>query len=181
MRIIAGEFRSRTLVAPDTDKTRPTTDRARESLFNVLVHLMDIDGISVLDLFAGSGAIGIEAVSRGAGRATFIEQGRKALQALRSNIAAMKLEEKTTVIQSNVYRSLVTLSGPFDLIIADPPYDDDRARAELSESVRSLLAPEGLFVLEHRSTDVVPEAPGYERVRELKAGEAGFTILRLKA
>jgi 16S rRNA (guanine966-N2)-methyltransferase len=181
MRIVAGEFRSRTLRAPDTEKTRPTTDRARETLFNVLNNVLDFEGLCVLDLFAGSGALGLEALSRGAAHTTFVEQDRKALEALNANIATLKVQERSRVVQGDVFRALPNLTQIFDVILADPPYADTRARVELPAQLLRLMTPESVLVLEHRSGDEVTVPAALEAVRELKAGEAGFSILRWKS
>lgn len=179
MRIIAGELRSRLLAAPDSARTRPTTDRARESLFNALSHQIDFNGIRVLDLFAGSGALGLEALSRGAAHVTFIESDRKALEIIRKNLVDLGMNERATVIVGDVYTRLKTLPE-FDLVLADPPYDDARAREELAELALPVTRLNGLIVIEHRSSEPVSYPETYEPVRELKAGEAGFTILRRK-
>ena len=98
MRIIAGAFKSRSLIAPDGNVTRPTTDRARESLFNVLTNLIEFSDIHVLDLFAGSGSLALEAISRGAARAVLIERDRKAIHACKENIRSLHLEERASVV-----------------------------------------------------------------------------------
>ncbi len=180
MRIIAGTFKSRTIIAPKGTLTRPTTDRARESLFNVLMLQLELEGAHVLDLFAGSGALGFEALSRGASRVVFVEQDRMALEALQTNRMQLRTEQSVEVVRGDVYRKLEVLSGTFQLILADAPYGDERARIELPTKIlgSELLEREGLLVIEHRSTDsiVVPEL--CERIRTLSAGEASFTILK---
>jgi 16S rRNA (guanine966-N2)-methyltransferase len=177
MRIIAGTMRSRLLTAPDTERTRPTTDRARESLFNALSHQIDFAGIRVLDLFAGSGALGLEAMSRGAQHVTFIESDRKALEALRKNIAVLGVTEHATVVVGDVYQRLKSLPE-FELVLSDAPYGDERARLEVAELALAAVRPKGLLAIEHRSSESVVYPDAYEKLRELKAGEAGFTILR---
>ncbi len=126
MRIIAGEFRSRTLVAPAGTGTRPTTDRARESLFNVLSHFISFEGISVLDLFAGSGALALEALSRGATKATLVDKSRKAVRAIEQNASTIGVDRQVTILQRDVRNFLEARPGnvTFDLIVADPPYDE---------------------------------------------------------
>ncbi len=180
MRIIAGALKSRTLVAPKGTKTRPTTDRARESLFNVLALQIEFEGASVLDLFAGSGALGFEALSRGATRVLFVEEDRDALQALQTNRTHLRMESATELIRGDVYRKLPTIQGSFRLILADAPYDDVMARTDLPRLLieSSLLNDDGLIVIEHRKTDALEIPPACERVRTLTAGEAAFTILR---
>ena len=180
MRVIAGQFRSRLLAAPDSTRTRPTTDRARESLFNALGHQIHFEGSRVVDLFAGSGALGIEAISRGAAHVTFVESDRKALEAVRKNIATLGLSAQTTVVTGDVYSRLGTLQD-YDLVLADPPYDDVRARTELAELARDAVRVNGLLVIEHRSSEPVSYPEAFDLVRELKAGEAGFTVLRRKS
>ncbi|HWF44131.1 MAG TPA: 16S rRNA (guanine(966)-N(2))-methyltransferase RsmD [Candidatus Kapabacteria bacterium] len=183
MRIIAGAFKSRTLVAPPGSNTRPTTDRARETLFNVLTNLIDFSDIRMLDLFAGSGAVALEAISRGAGHATLIEQDRKAVHVVKENIRMLGVEEKVTVIFSDVFNYLkYPPSAKFDLIFADAPYNDKRALEELPSIIilNKWLTPNGICVIEHRSLQginmVLPQ--GAKIIRELKAGEAAFTILQ---
>ena len=122
MRIIAGEWRGRKLVAPAGQQTRPTADRTRETLFSMLAsRLGSFDGLRVADLFAGSGALGLEALSRGAAHATFVESERAALKAIEANVAALKVADRAAV------RAMSALALPksesFDLVVADPPYE----------------------------------------------------------
>lgn len=180
MRIIAGEFRSRNIVSPKGERTRPTSDRARESLFNVLAHSIDLEGAQVLDLFAGSGALGFEALSRGASHVTLVEHFLAAREALETNIRGLNVKERTTIIKQDVYKWLQEATGPFDLVFADPPYDDKRTRRDLPELLfrEGLLTPESLVIIEHRagSTIAIPER--VRKVRDLDAGEATFTLLQ---
>jgi 16S rRNA (guanine966-N2)-methyltransferase len=128
MRIIAGELRGRTLYPPPDRRVRPTADRVREAWFSIISP--DIEGASVLDLFAGSGALGIEALSRGARHATFVELSNGSLKALRRNIAEFELEDRTTVRRGDVLRVVAKLwSGAYDLAFADPPYRTGQAEA----------------------------------------------------
>lgn len=148
MRVVAGELRGRRINAPKGKKTRPTTDKAREATFNALGSINAVIGARVLDAFAGSGALGIEALSRGAVHCTFIERDREALEALRENIATLGLADRSTVIRGDalVYANTVPEAT---LILADPPYEFanwpellDCARAALvvAESNRELEA-----------------------------------------
>ena len=122
LRIIAGEWRGRRLVAPEGDATRPTADRTREALFSMLVsRLGSFDGLFVADLFAGSGALGLEAASRGAGRVLFVEQDAAALRALRANIAALGAQARCDVRAGSVLSLSQAATAP-DLILMDPPY-----------------------------------------------------------
>ena len=174
MRIVAGAFRSRILVAPKGEQTRPTTDRARESLFNVLVHLTDLTGASVLDLFAGSGALGFEALSRGAERVVFVEQNRQAISAIKANAETLGVADRIHVVQKDCYAYLITNKDSFDVILSDAPYEDHRALSELA-SLLSGKAP--VIAIEHRTGDSVTVSDSALLLRELKAGEASFTIL----
>jgi 16S rRNA (guanine966-N2)-methyltransferase len=122
MRIIAGEWRSRPLVAPKGDTTRPTADRTRETLFSMLAsRIGSFEGLTVADLFAGSGALGLEVLSRGADKAIFVEQDATALRALRSNIANLRAQAQCDVRASSVM-ALGAAPRPVDLLVMDPPY-----------------------------------------------------------
>lgn len=128
MRIIAGEWRGRTISAPPGNRTRPTTDRVREAWMSVLQH--DLPGARVLDLFAGSGALGLEALSRGAEHVTFVENGPAALRTLQRNIELLQAADRTSVVRSDALRYAGGLSAAsFDIAIADPPYESRAALA----------------------------------------------------
>ncbi len=123
--MIAGEARGRKLSAPPGLATRPTLARVRESMFSRLSVRLDFDGLRLLDLFAGTGSLGIEALSRGAGHVTFVESARAAITALRRNISALGFSGRARVLKSDVMRALETLSAEgerFDLVLLDPPY-----------------------------------------------------------
>lgn len=125
MRVVAGSSRGRRLVAPEGTSTRPTSDRVREAVFNALGSLDAIDGATVADLFAGTGALGIEALSRGAAHATFVERDRRALAALRANLDATGLGDRATVVAGDVERWVddeVAAGRRVDVVLADPPY-----------------------------------------------------------
>lgn len=123
MRVVAGSARGRRLVVPEGEHTRPTADRVREAVFNSLFSLGAIDGARVIDAFAGSGALGIEALSRGAAHCTFVENDRAALAALRENLSTLDLEDRATVLQGDGAATLARLAGAVDLVLLDPPYD----------------------------------------------------------
>ncbi|MGH9120014.1 MAG: 16S rRNA (guanine(966)-N(2))-methyltransferase RsmD [Acidimicrobiales bacterium] len=127
MRVVAGTARGRRLVAPRGRDTRPTSDRVREALFNALGSLDVVDGARVLDLFAGSGALGIEALSRGAAHATFVERDERAVEAIWANLVATGLTDRSVVTPHEVQSWLGRRPGPgpFDLVLADPPYAFD--------------------------------------------------------
>ncbi len=123
MRVVAGELGGRKLVSPDGTSTRPTTDRVREAMFNALGSAGLVDGALVADLFAGTGAIGIEALSRGAARCTFVERDRAALRALQENLDALGLGDRSRVLRADATQVASTLD--VDIVFADPPYDFD--------------------------------------------------------
>jgi 16S rRNA (guanine966-N2)-methyltransferase len=185
MRIISGIYKSRTLIAPNGDSTRPTSDRARESLFNVLNNLIDFEGISALDLFAGSGAFAFEALSRGANHATLIEKNRTAVQAIKENARALDVNDKVVISQQDVYAWLNhptpdTQNPKPDLLFADPPYDDPRTLKDLPEAifVSRLLMPDSIVIIEHRKGSRLVMPDKTLLIKELQAGEAVFTILK---
>ncbi|MBK9262262.1 MAG: 16S rRNA (guanine(966)-N(2))-methyltransferase RsmD [Polyangiaceae bacterium] len=162
MRVIAGALRGRSLVAPKGHGTRPTSDRVREALFNVLG---DVSGAVVLDLYAGTGALGIEALSRGAARAVFVENARPALAPLRRNLETLGLNASSTVVASPVLRAVRGLSsqGPFDLVLVDPPYADlaEAAIALELAAAGGLCADDARVVLEHASRDPAPAVKAF--------------------
>lgn len=150
MRVVAGEFGGRKIVAPDGNSTRPTTDRVREAIFNSLGSSGILHGAVVADLFAGCGAVGIEALSRGAERCTFVERDRHALNALDDNLDSLGLDDRSRVITSDVMA--VAPSLDCDIVFADPPYDFDawdrlldlvKADLVVAESGRSITCPDG--------------------------------------
>lgn len=160
MRVVAGQARGRVLHGPPrgTD-ARPTSDRVREALFQILEPLV---GEVVLDLFAGTGALGIEALSRGAARAIFVEQDQGMLKVLRRNLDDLGLAARATVVASDVGRALAgTLrgAGPVDLALVDPPYRAGVQAATLAALV-PLLGPEGIVALEHAARDAAPAVAG---------------------
>ncbi len=127
MRVVAGSARGRPLVAPPGDRTRPTTDRVREAIFNALWSRGVLDGAAAVDLFAGSGALGVEALSRGAAHVTFVDDDRGALHAVRRNVDACGVADRATVVADRAERWLAALAPGtrFDLAFCDPPYAYD--------------------------------------------------------
>jgi 16S rRNA (guanine966-N2)-methyltransferase len=156
-RIIAGRFGGRRLKVPD-DGTRPTSDRVREALFSMLAARIDLDGAHVLDLYAGSGALGIEALSRGAATATFVDARRKASGVITANVAALGLAPDAQVVTSSVSTFLAgSPSQPFDLVFSDPPYAIDPAEIEddLARLGERWVSADALIILERaRRTSV---------------------------
>ena len=181
MRIIAGEWRGRNLVAPQGDTTRPTADRTRETLFSMLVsRIGDFEGLAVADLFAGSGALGLEALSRGAASCIFVEQDAAALRALRSNIANLRAQSQCDVRASSVL-ALGPAKAPLDLVLLDPPYGTGAGGVALDRLVRLGWIGEATWVSLETAHDEDPKVKTLEPVAERKVGKARITLLRLKA
>jgi 16S rRNA (guanine966-N2)-methyltransferase len=159
LRIVAGIFGGRRIEAPAGDSTRPTSDRVKEALFSILG---PIEGATVVDLFAGSGALGLEALSRGAARVTFVEADRKAAAILRRNIETLGCEGRATLIVDRAERSLTRLPKGIDLVLMDPPYAVVASAASLLDRLVDAGAfGEGARVcVEHRTG----EAPRLERI-----------------
>jgi 16S rRNA (guanine(966)-N(2))-methyltransferase RsmD len=187
MRIIAGTFRSRTLVAPPGLDTRPTSDRLRETLFNVLAPR--IESAVFVDLYAGSGAVGIEALSRGAAQVTFVERAPAALSVLRANLAKLGLTEVFTVQSGSVKAFLERLrpdrASGFDLVFLDPPYDAAQEYAGtlglLGGEAIGALAPGALVVAEHRRKVKLESRYGsLERIRLLEQGDAALSFYAVR-
>ena len=167
MRVVAGSVRGRRIAAPPGTDTRPTTDRVREAMFNALGSLGAVDGAVVADLFAGSGALGIEALSRGAASAHFVESDRRAVAVIEENLATLGLDDRGVVLRRPVEGALDDLPAPLDLVLADPPYSFEEWAALLGE-VAPRLADDGLVVIESGRAIDLP--PGWERVRERTYG-----------
>jgi 16S rRNA (guanine966-N2)-methyltransferase len=163
MRITGGKHRSRSLKAPRGDATRPTSDRVREALFGILDARGGLVGLRILDAYAGTGALGLEALSRGAAHATFVERGREALDALRANVEALGVKSETTVVAAPVERASRLLEPrSIDVLFADPPYalvTSGVALRALEQLVaRGVLRPDACVVLEHpEEREVRPE------------------------
>ncbi|MCE7007803.1 16S rRNA (guanine(966)-N(2))-methyltransferase RsmD [Kibdelosporangium philippinense] len=170
-RIVAGTAGGRRLAVPPRG-TRPTSDRVREALFSAVESMLDLSSLKVLDLYAGSGALGLEALSRGASSVTFVESDRTAVNVLKANIAAVGLPG-TSVVQAKVLTFLSGDASPFDLIVADPPYDMDVA-AEVTALSR-WAAPGALVVLEQSVRAVAPAWPA--PLESLRTKKYGDTVL----
>lgn len=182
MRIIAGELRGRRIAAPEGRTTRPTPDRVREALFSALESRLggpgSLEGLRVLDLFAGSGALGIEALSRGAARVTFVERDRQALSALQQNLKSLGLEAQGRVVAEDAGRVLDRLAGEerFDVAFLDPPYGAPEAAASLAAlGSTGLLADAGVVVLEHATEDAPPAADGLALLATRAYGTVSLT------
>lgn len=178
MRVIAGEFGGRRLEAPRGLGTRPTSDRVREALF---MSLGDLEGLNVVDLFAGSGALGIEALSRGARFADFVETAREPRATLARNLAALGLEARARVWPLRLPGALSRLAAPLAaaaLVLADPPYGGAEARAVLAAlGAPGVLGPGTRVVLERHQKDDVPSRAGaLALVRDRRYGETTVTL-----
>ena len=178
MRVIAGRFKGRRLKTPSWEGLRPTSDKLRETLFNILSPRLD--GARVLDAYAGTGAIGLEALSRGASHVTFVERDRRATTLIEQNLAACGVEERDYTIRGgDVAAVLPSLgAGVCDLILLDPPYDTAIGDV-LAASVR-VLAPGGLIVLERASRHEPESPPMLERVRDVASGDSTLTFYRTR-
>jgi 16S rRNA (guanine966-N2)-methyltransferase len=167
MRVVAGELRGRRIEAPPGTDTRPTTDKVREATFNALGSLDLVRDATVIDLYAGSGALGIEALSRGAHHCTFVERDRSALQTLRSNLASLDLAERSTVLSGDSLVRVRGLAG--DLVLADPPY--------AFEAWRDLLASVSSPFVVAESGRELDEHDGWLNLRSKRYGRTWVTFL----
>lgn len=178
MRIIAGQWRARKLVAPAGDATRPTADRTRETLFSMLTsRLGSFEGLQVADLFAGSGALGLEALSRGAAHALFVEQDATALAALRANIRSLDAGAVSTVTAASVM-ALGPARAPLDLILLDPPYRTGAGVVALDKLNRLGWIGAGTWISLETAHDEPVELKGFAIDAGRKVGKAQLTLAR---
>ena len=176
MRIIAGEFKGRRLKTPAWDGLRPTSDKLRETLFNVLAPR--IEGAAVLDVFAGTGAVGLESLSRGAARVVFIEQDRRAAELIAANVALCGVEDRCAIIRDGAVRALERQRDDevFDVIVLDPPYDFEPLGQVLDAAIGH-LAPGGVVILEHAFRRAAPPVTGARQTRTVRSGDSALTII----
>ena len=177
MRITGGIHRGRILKVPDGLEVRPTQDRVREALFNILMH--DIAGARFLDLFAGSGAVGLEALSRGAAAATFVELNARHISFIRTNAAMLKVSPQIVQTDANAY--VASFAGaPFDIAYADPPYaagEEQGFDGMLSALAdRGVVRPGGLFIAETTARARLAETPGWDLCRDREYGKSRLII-----
>ncbi len=178
MRVIAGQYKGRKLESPENYDIRPTTDKAKEALFSILYN--DIPGARVLDLFAGTGGLGIEALSRGAAECVFVDHSRQAVSLIRRNLDHCGVTEPVRVAGGDYRRVLAGLSGSFDIILMDPPYN----QGLLEEAFRlirehDLLAEDGVIVCEHRKEEDLPDdCFGFTKEKERRYGIVKLSIFR---
>lgn len=183
VRIIAGEMRGRTLYAPSGMDTRPTQDKVRESLFNILRY--DVQDARVLDLFAGSGALSLEAISRGAQSAVAVDMSRAAIECIRRNVQSARAEDRVRILPMDYRRAMDQLAGKgaqFDLVFLDPPYRMENT-GEMAQKLyeKGLLAPECLIVIEHAKEVTPVLAPPFEAVDERSYGQTKMLFVRIAA
>jgi len=176
--VIAGSLKGRQLKAPTWEGLRPTSDKLRETLFNVLAPR--VQGAKVLDAFAGTGALGIEALSRGAAAVTFIEHDRRAQALVAENLERCGITNGCAIIRASVARGLDTLRSdpafaPFEIVLLDPPYD--QPPEAILKDVQTVIAPQAVVVLEHARRNAAPDsAGGLVRVRSIDSGDSTLSF-----
>lgn len=179
MRIVAGEWRGRKLAAPKGDATRPTADRTRETLFNMLTsRLGSFEGLRVADLFAGSGALGLEALSRGAASCLFVENDRAATETIRANVTTLGARERTDVRLGSVME-LAPASEAYDLLLLDPPYGTGAAGVALDRLLRLGWIDPATWIAVETGADEVLAVKGLVVEAERKVGKARLWLLSL--
>lgn len=180
MRIIAGDYKGRRLYSPIDDKIRPTTDKVKEAVFSILNSHINLYGKNVLDLFGGTGNLGLEALSRGAAHCWFGDNSRDSIKLLKENIRYCKAENKSTIFAGDFRKALSRMQtqAACDVILLDPPYN----RGMLPEcfdliSEYRLLADDGIIIAEHRREEMLPEQMGnFEKIKERKYGTVVISI-----
>ena len=187
MRVIAGKYKGRNLKSPPSLEVRPTSDRLRETLFNVIAPR--IDEVRFLDLCAGSGAVGIEALSRGAAAVTFVDRSRRMCGLVEANLDLCKVpENETEVVQAEasdfLSRSLATTGKPWDIVFFDPPYANDYLKVLKTIDTRAtkLLTDSAILIVEHHHKKQLPDDVGrLHRTRILKQGDSALSFYELTA
>lgn len=185
MRIVGGRHKGRALVGPRSDAVRPTSDRLRETLFNVLAHAYDdpVSGARVMDLFAGTGAMGLEALSRGAAYALFVDEGAQARGLIRENVEALGVGGVTRLFRRDATRlGAADRFEPFDLVFCDPPYGRDLAPKALTSAAEGgWLAPGALCVVEEAAEADLPCPEGFTEVERRVWGDTQVLFARRSA
>ena len=185
MRVIAGKYRGRNLKSPPSLEVRPTSDRLRETLFNVIAPR--IDAVRFLDLCAGSGAVGIEALSRGAARVTFVDRSRKMCALVEANLDLCQIpKHETAVVQAEasdfLSRSITTASEPWDIVFFDPPYANDYLKVlnAVGSHANNLLTESAILIVEHHHKKELPDViDRLHRTRVLKQGDSALSFYEL--
>lgn len=178
MRVITGTARGRRLGELQGMDTRPTYDRVKEGMFNIIQ--FDIEGRRILDLFGGTGQLGIECLSRGAAHCTFVDQRRDAVRLMKENLKVCEVEDRATVVQSDAIGYLSTITEPYHLIFLDPPYDSGLLESALKKLTSiDILADNGIIVCETRTEHTMPELPApYVRSRDYRYGKSKIVLYR---
>jgi len=186
MRIVGGDLRGRRLVGPTDEgghaRLRPTTDRMREAIFNIIAHgdYPDLEGARVLDLFAGTGAMGIEALSRGAKRAVFVDNGREARTLLRRNIDALNVTDRARIVTGEAAKFRAAAGERFDFVFCDAPYDRNLTRPALDALIASgALAQDAALVVETGLEEAFEAPPALTQTADRRYGTGKIRILRL--
>ena len=176
MRVISGTARGRKLKELQGMETRPTTDKVKESLFNIIQ--FEIEGRRVLDLFGGTGQLGVEALSRGAERCTFVDQRREAVSLIRENLKLCGLSERSRVVQGEALSFLSGCRERYDVILLDPPYASEMLEKALTTAAGiDILSENGIMVCESAAEKVLPELPEpYRRGRDYRYGKIKLTV-----
>ncbi len=182
MRVIAGQAKGRILLGPKTNEIRPALDKIKGAIFNILQHI--VEGSTVLDLFAGTGSVGIEALSRGACSAVFVDFGREALKLIQENVKRCNFENRATLIRMKLPDDVRNLFKNrhqiFDLIFVDPPYDKGLVTPTLKIlSQEKILAPQGIVIVEHSPREKIATESGFEIFDERKYGQTLISFCRL--
>lgn len=174
MRIISGQFKGRKITAPKNLPVRPTTDQAKEGLFNILNNQIEFEGLKVLDLFSGTGNISMEFLSRGAGKVSSVDANYHCVQFQKSLARDFEIEAKYRIFKSDVFRAIKGVTEKFDVIFADPPYQLDRI-SELPAAILDcdILSPDGILVIEHGSKTNFDHP---KKVDQRKYGSVHFSI-----
>jgi len=180
MRVVAGTLRGRTIASAESPGLRPTADRTRETLFNMIASRFDLEDVRALDLYAGTGALGIEALSRGALHCTFVERERNATRLIHQNLAALGLHDRAAVVNADTLAWLARASESFGLIVADPPYALARTLPTLLDAIvaNRRLAPHGLLVVECAEAVPAPVHPALQCIADRTSGAARIALYR---
>ena len=180
MRIISGREKGRTLIGPKSIKIRPALDKVKQAVFNILYN---VEGLNVLDLFAGTGSVGLEAISRGARQCVFVDDGKEALDIIHKNSALCKFQNEAVVLKRKIPEKIDDVFkkfGPFDLIFVDPPYDQDLVNPTLEVIAQAKpLTDNGRILIEHSPRELVQEIAGFKKYDERKYGQTLVSFLKI--
>ncbi len=157
MRVITGSARGRRLISPEGYDVRPTTDKVKESIFNIIQ--FDVPGASVLDLFAGSGQLGIEAISRGAEKVTFVDSSRKSFETVKANVEMCRFSDRSVLRLSDAFSFLMSCSDKYDIVFLDPPYHKELCVKAL-ENLSDVLNDDAVVICETQNDEILPEKAG---------------------